>query len=116
MKAKCPVCERIYESPPLGYGTMTYSYTGRQQLPRLICPACRANRKAGRWEYENSKANLGIGYNRLPPADRTRRGLTEAEWKSRHKALEIESHRVHRGEVAKPIPMWIVKLGESHAI
>ena len=112
MKAKCPVCERIYESPPLGYGTMTYQYTGSQQLPRLLCPDCRARRKAGRWEYENSKVNLGIGYNRLPPADRTRRGLTEEEWKSQHKALEFAAFQAHKGEIHKPLPAWISRIGE----
>ena len=98
MKFKCPECKKIYDSSLLGVRVLPYGYTGSQKLPSIICQDCRDKNKNNKWVYENTKQNKGEDFVKLPPPDRIRRGLTEDEWKSRHRAIEAESNREHRGE------------------
>jgi len=77
-----------------------------------VLNSLQENTQAGQWFDQNSKKNQEGKKTRLPPPDRTRRGLTEEEWKSQHKALEFAAFQAHKGEIHKPLPAWISRIGE----
>lgn len=112
-KAKCPECEKIYMSAPFGYGTSIVKFTGRQALPRVICPACKAKNRANLNTFQRSSENMYGKRTRLSRAGPGQRGLTPEEWAKRNRDLEVMAHEAHKNEPKKPIPLWVVRLGET---